>query len=334
VRVGRISDENGEGKKADFQFEIKDTGGGVAPDELEGIFEAFVQSESGRESREGTGLGLTISRKFVRMMGGEIIVESEVGGGTVFKFWIQAGVVDGAGIRTPLPTRHVIALAPGQPEYRVLIVDDKESNRLLLFRLLSLPGFELREAENGGEAVKIWEKWEPHLIFMDMRMPVMDGYEAVGRIKSAAKGQAAAVIAVTAGVFEEERSAVLAAGCDDFVRKPFDDAEIFEVIHRHLGVEYVYCDDADPSARKIPVKDKLKTFTPEALGALPVELIRNLKDAVLLGYFDRIERLTEDIRLHDAALAGALAMLAADFEYGRIQDVIEAVRDTEEKGDP
>ncbi|MCP4690796.1 MAG: response regulator, partial [Desulfobacterales bacterium] len=221
-------------------FEIEDTGPGVAPDELRDLFDAFVQTRAGRESRVGTGLGLAISRKFIQMMGGEITVESEVGRGTTFTFHIRVGVVDANDVETDAPPpRRVIGLAPGQPRYRILIVDDKEENRDILGRLLRPVGFELREAENGRDAIDAWASWRPHLIWMDIRMPDMDGIEATRRIRRRQKEDAnktvesadsraapeVKIIAVTAGVFEEERAASMASGCDDFLPKPFHDAE-------------------------------------------------------------------------------------------------------------
>ena len=145
------------------------------------------------------------------------------------------------------PRQRVIRLEPGQPSYRILIVEDRLENRRLLVKLLEPIGFEVREAVNGQEGVEIWEAWDPHLVWMDMRMPVMDGYEATKRIKSTTKGQATVVVALTASVFEEQRTVVLSAGCDDFVGKPFRDKDIFDVLHRHLGVRFLYAgQDQEP----------------------------------------------------------------------------------------
>ncbi|MCP4686645.1 MAG: response regulator, partial [Desulfobacterales bacterium] len=182
VRVGKSPGVLTEESPGDLEasgacmltFEVEDTGEGIAPDERDRLFEAFAQTETGRKSREGTGLGLPISRKFVRMMGGDISVESRVGAGTVFRFGIRAETAKGAGTETGKPERRVIALAPDQPPRRILIADDSKTNRLLLLKFLNLPGFELREAANGEEAVNIQREWEPHLILMDVRMPGMD----------------------------------------------------------------------------------------------------------------------------------------------------------------
>lgn len=163
-------------------------------------------------------------------------------------------------IPTTEPTRPIIALEPQQPTYRILIVDDKWTNRQLLIKLLSPLGFKLQEASNGREAIEMWDSFEPHLIWMDMRMPVMNGYEATEYIKATTKGQATAIIALTASIFEEERAIVLSAGCDDFIRKPFREAEIFETMSKHMGLRYVM---AEPTT--IPVIDLPSSVTPSDL---------------------------------------------------------------------
>ncbi len=202
-------------------FEIEDTGPGIAPEEMDHLFEAFGQTATGRETQEGTGLGLAISHKFIQLMGGDMHVKSEVGQGTTFSFDIRVQVVGADDMTQRSPTRRAIALEPGQPRYRMLIVDDKWDNRQLLLKLLNPFGFDLREAKNGQEAIDIWETWGPHLIWMDMRMPVMDGYEATKRIRAqASRIPHIPIIAVTANVLEEGRAAVMSTGCDDIVIKP------------------------------------------------------------------------------------------------------------------
>ena len=214
------SSENTESQSYTLNFRVSDTGVGIASEELDKLFEAFTQTESGRESQEGTGLGLAISRQFVQLMGGDITVTSELGKGTTFNFSIQPQLGNEI-IGETSDKRQVIALAPNQPDYKILVVDDKPINRQLLVRLLVPLGFEVREASNGQEAIVMWEAWQPHLIWMDMRMPVMDGYEATKYIKSTTQGNATAIIALTASVLEQERAIILSAGCDDFMRKPF-----------------------------------------------------------------------------------------------------------------
>ncbi|MGA9380779.1 MAG: ATP-binding protein, partial [Phormidium sp.] len=173
-----------------LNFKVRDTGVGIAPAELAKLFEAFTQTQAGKEAQEGTGLGLAISRKFVQLMEGDIQVESELGKGTTFTFQIPAKLGEEMINISTVTRQQILGLVPDQPTYKILTVDDKSINRQLLIKLLSPLGFELKEASNGMEAIAIWDQWEPHLIFMDMRMPVMDGYEATKQIKSSNKGNA------------------------------------------------------------------------------------------------------------------------------------------------
>lgn len=223
-----------------LSFEVTDTGAGIAVEDLDRLFEAFGQTETGRNSQEGTGLGLPISRRFVRLMGGDIQVESCLGIGSTFKFMIPLQLAEPLAVQTLEPRKRVIGLEPGQPTYRILVVEDKWANRQLLVRLLTPLGFEVREAKNGVEAVACCQTWQPHLIWMDMRMPEMDGYEATRRIKASEYSWSPKILALTANAFEEERLVALAIGCDDFIRKPCQEEVILEKIAEHLGVRYLY----------------------------------------------------------------------------------------------
>ncbi|MCP4694245.1 MAG: response regulator, partial [Desulfobacterales bacterium] len=301
-------------------FSIIDTGPGIAPGEQGSLFKAFIQAETGRKSREGTGLGLPISRKFIQMMGGDITVESEVGKGAVFRFGIRAESAKGAGFETARPDRRVIALATDQPRYRILIVDDMESNRSLLLELLAPPGFELREAENGEEAVEIQREWEPHLIFMDMRMPVMDGLEAAKIIRKAeveksrltgedpGKSQISnqklkiKIVAVTANAFEEDRAAALSAGCNDFVRKPFRETDIFDVLSRHLGARFDHETPSPAGAPETSERERNARIV-AALAAAPADVAADLEQAIMNIDLERTSALIERIGTRDALLA-------------------------------
>lgn len=223
-------------------FDIKDTGVGIAPDELHTIFDAFVQSESGRNSLQGTGLGLAISRHFVQLMAGTITVESQAGQGTEFHISLPLKLADTEAIKSNLASApRVVKLAPNQPTYRILVADDTDTNRHLLVQLLSTVGFQVREAKNGREAIEQWSNFAPHLIWIDMRMPVMDGFEATKRIRQQEKHSPnpTKIIAITAAAFEEEQQRILAIGCDDIVGKPCSGSVIFNTMARHLGVQYL-----------------------------------------------------------------------------------------------
>jgi CheY-like chemotaxis protein len=261
-------------KQVNINFVVVDTGAGIAADEADKVFESFMQTETGRKSEQGTGLGLPISRKFVQLMGGDITFKSEVGVGTAFEFDIQVELSESAKtIAAPAPNR-VIGLAPNQRTYRILVVDDRWENRQILIKLLTPIGFEVKEAENGQVAVTIWEQWQPDLIWMDMRMPIMNGYEATIQIRSQLKGQATTIIALTASTLEEERAIVLSTGCDDFVRKPFLEDIIFEKMSEYLGVQYIY----EAIATREPTTNQpLAKFTAESLLVMPKKWLVQLE---------------------------------------------------------
>ncbi|NEN92406.1 MAG: response regulator [Okeania sp. SIO3H1] len=307
--------------KATIILEVRDTGAGIAEDEMGKLFEAFSQTETGKNSQEGTGLGLPISRKFVNLMGGDITVKSQVGKGTDFRFKIAVNIVNKTYIETQEKPRHVMALQPNQIRYRILIVDDRHTNRLLLIKLLQPLGFELKEATNGKEAIEIWEKWQPHLIWMDMRMPVIDGYEATQIIKGTTKGNATAIIALTASVLEEEKAIILSAGCDDFVRKPFRESMIFETMQKHLGVEYIYQEETESQTAT-----ELSSLTVEDLEKMPNEWLEELYDAAKALDDDRILELIEKIPVEESLLAEKLSNLVNDFQFKTIRQLLASFR--------
>lgn len=237
-----------------LEFEVEDTGPGIPSEDLEAVFEPFVQSSVGKKVKEGSGLGLAISRQFTRLMGGDISVASRVGGGSLFSFNIVAQPADEAEIAglQKVAEPRAVGLEADQPNYRLLIVDDSEDSRLLLTRLLVQLGFEVRAAIDGLEGINIWKEWMPHLIWMDMRMPIMDGHEATRSIKATSEGQETVIVALTASAFDEERALVLSEGCDDFVRKPFRREDIISVLAKHLGVRFVYENEVgDPNKKPI-----------------------------------------------------------------------------------
>ena len=231
-----------------LHFEVEDTGPGIAPDERSTLFDAFAQGKMGKRSQAGTGLGLSISRQFIHLMGGDITVSSTLGKGALFQFNIQVGLAQLTELQPLQPSRKVIGLAPDQPVYRILIAEDHKVNRLLMVKMMTSLGFQVSEAANGQEAVDLWRKWRPDLIWMDIQMPVMDGYEATRLIK--AKGQSPIIIALSASAFEEDRAMILSVGCDDFVSKPFRQEIIVEKLAQHLGVRYVYA-EAEAEAHKV-----------------------------------------------------------------------------------
>ena len=320
--IVQVGSQDVDSDHATIHFGVEDSGTGMAPDELEQLFEAFGQTSSGRQAHEGTGLGLAISRKFVQRMGGDMSVQSEVGRGSIFAFTITVAL-DKAGDKMPTEAPpQVIGLVPGQPTYRILITDDRTDNRTLLIKLLAPLGFDLREARNGQEALAVWEMWHPHLIWMDMRMPVMDGYEATRRIKDTPQGQQTVVVALTASVFDEEQAHVMAAGGDDFMRKPFRENDIYHAMATHLGVRYCYAEDETVATDDGTDSTNGAPLTTEAFARLPLECVAALQHAALLGDIGMLHQVIDQIRAYDTALADRVYHLVESFQFEQIVEVI------------
>ena len=313
-----------------LQFEVEDTGPGIAIEERSKLFEAFAQTETGLQASQGTGLGLPISQKFVELMGGNINVKSELGRGSMFSFsvrvqWVQKTSM--ARENSPEEMGKVIGLAPGEPHYRILIAEDRWENRQILVKLLSTLGFDIREALNGREAVEMWEDWQPHLIWMDMRMPQIDGYEATEQIKaldaarSPAEKSGTIIIALTASAFNEDRQTVLAAGCDDFLRKPFREGELLAKIQQHLGVQYLYeaqeSDRSEENRRNELSLDELK----EAIAELPESWREKVRYAAAqcsdLLVLELLEKLGED----RTAVVTKVSELVENFQFDIILEL-------------
>jgi CheY-like chemotaxis protein len=215
--------------------------------------------------------------------------------------------------------RHVTGVQPGQPQYRVLVADDKEDNRELLSQMLAPVGFQIRQVADGEDAVKEFEMWNPSLILMDLRMPVVDGYEAIRRIRASVRGKDTRIIAVTASAFEETRQEMLTTGADDFVSKPFRETELFEKIGRLLGVKYVYAEEAVSVAAE---PKAFEALTPESLNGLPGELVRQIRESTINADFDRMLELIQQAATHDAGAANGLRSLAERFDYQKLLDLL------------
>ncbi len=308
-------------------FEVEDTGPGIDPAEFDKLFEAFSQTATGLKSGTGSGLGLPISLKFVQLMGGEISVSSSPGRGAVFAFDILASVVEVPTIELAQPqSQKILGLAPNQPTYRILVAEDKLTNRLLLVKFLGSWGFDVREACNGIEAIATWETWQPHLIWMDMQMPVMDGYEATKRIKAREKGRETVIIALTASAFSEERQHILSAGCDDFVGKPFREEELLAKMSQHLGVRYLYEDPSKHSSKHLEntTDSSENSVVSTGLQAMPADWVQQLYHAACSGSDSLILKLIEQIPAENSSLANAIAELVEDFRFDRVMELAQS----------
>ncbi len=300
-----------------LRFVVEDTGIGIPAHDLTAIFEPFVQSSSGHNAHEGTGLGLPISRQFVRLMGGEMTVSSPgiAGLGSRFEFEIPLKLAAWPAVVQRPAARRAIGLEPGQPEYRLLVVEDQPESSKLLTDLLARLGFAVCAVQDGQEALAIWQQWQPHLIWMDMRMAGMDGGEVTRRIKASSQGQATVIIAISANVTQEQRDEAAAIGCADFIGKPFQESEIVDCLVRHLNVRMIY---VTPGIAQEP------TATPPSTDGLPAEWIAQVQQAAIAAHSAYVLQLAAEVEDTHAALAAALRTWAGDFDFEAILAALES----------
>lgn len=308
-----------------LEFAVIDTGPGIAPEEMHLLFEPFSQTNAGLRwsetglgpSHQGSGLGLSISQQFVRLMGGNLTVETQVGQGSVFRFTLPVDRVDGAE-DVLIPSHGAkFKLTPGQAPYRLLVVDDHPTNRHLLVRFLQSAGFEVQAAPDGQAAVEQTQRWRPHLIWMDIRMPVLDGYAATRQIRALSLTLNPVIVALTSSPFEEERPKILAAGFDDFVRKPFQLRTILQKVATHLPVSYSCTTTADSTADG-PALAPPRCTTAEIaswLQTMPSDWQQTLAQIATAGSDQRLIQLLDQTETVPAAIAQTLALWAKNFEF-------------------
>jgi len=211
----------------------------------------------------------------------------------------------------------VLGLEPGQTAWRILVVEDNIENRLLLSGLLTAIGFEIREAENGEQGAAIFEQWRPHFIWMDMRMPVMDGYHATAKIRALPGGDAVKIVAITASAFKEQHHKILAAGCDQVVHKPFRSHEIFDAMAEHLGVRFLYEKETEAEQAAPAI-----TTTSEMVAGLSAELRQALTEAARNLDIAATAQVIEEIRSDHPEIADGLQLLAESFRFGQILELL------------
>jgi signal transduction histidine kinase/DNA-binding response OmpR family regulator len=299
-----------------LSFEIADTGAGIAPAELEQLFQPFIQTESGRQIQEGTGLGLAIACQFVQLMGGQLTARSTVGSGTTFYFAINAPFIDDNGSQQVYSPQRVIGLAPGQPIYRILVVDDVAENRKLLVELLQPIGFEVQQASNGQEAIAISQSWLPHLIWMDIFMPDIDGYTATQHIKSTST-PAPVVIALTGSIFTDDHEGIREEYFDDFVRKPFRAEVIFEKMAIHLRIQYDYAPDEGE------VHTLLQDLSLADLSTMSPDWLNKLNQAATRVNSKELLALIGQIPAEHASLIRTLTQKVQNFQFTDIKTMTE-----------
>ncbi|RZM82787.1 GAF domain-containing protein [Leptolyngbya iicbica] len=314
-----------------LQFTVEDTGMGISAEEIDALFAPFQQTQSGLQSGQGTGLGVALCQQYVQEMGGELQVTSELGQGTRFSFTIQvAPTMTPALEEEPIAHHDVTGLAPGQPRLRCLVVEDNAINRVLLLDVLTPLNFEIREAVNGEEAIALWQDWQPHLIWMDMRMPVMDGYAATRRIRQLERDRQlppTVILALTATAFEESHADIIAAGCDAILRKPFQAKDLFNLMKTHLNLQYRYVTDAPISAPAEAAATNTDALI-KSLAAMSPEWREQLRQAATRCSDTAIRTLIEQIHSDYSMLADKLYQLTDVFRFDQVLGLLE---ESEEK---
>jgi PAS domain S-box-containing protein len=295
-----------------LRCEVADTGAGLSPAELDAIFVDFEQTELGRRSG-GSGLGLSISRAYAQLMGGDITVQSAPGHGSVFTLTLRCE--EGADMPPAVhgkrfAFRHLRLAMPDRP-VRLLVVDDVSDNRLLLTALLRETGFDVREATTGQEAVHAVVAWQPHAALIDMKMPDLDGVGVTRLIRSMSPPPRLKILGVSASVFSGEASDFLAAGADAFLAKPVRDAEILATLGRLLSLEYE-SDSPGPA------------IDPDRAESRPDPGIDESRRAALAAAVDQadyglIDRLVEEWELLDPGLALRTRRHLQRFDYEAIR---------------
>jgi light-regulated signal transduction histidine kinase (bacteriophytochrome)/CheY-like chemotaxis protein len=308
-----------------LKLEVEDTGRGIEAEHLETVFEPFKQAENGENPEQGTGLGLSISRQFLHLMGGEITVQSEVNRGSIFTCVFPLRVAPKASVQAKIPVRRVIGLLAGQPLYHILVVEDVAENQKLMVNFLETVGFQVSSAHDGFEAIALWQEKKPDLIFMDMRMPQLDGYQATKRIREAElmEGISASVpiIALTATVFDEDRYGILATGCNDVIYKPFREEVLFEIISKYLKVKYVYEDEISPRKN---LGGNQPINLQAGMDSMSIEWIRQLYQAAVSARENNILALIQDIPQEYFYLADALTEMLDNLAFTDIINLTES----------
>ncbi|MES2047411.1 MAG: ABC transporter substrate-binding protein [Pseudomonadota bacterium] len=302
-----VSRRNGE-----INFEVSDTGPGISEQDHARIFQPFYQTQSGIAKGEGTGLGLAISQEYTKMMKGRLAVKSQLGQGSTFTLSLPLPETEAPAAQSA--ARSIIGLEVDQEEMRVLIVDDKEDNRELVMQLLAPTGFALRTANDGQQAIDCFIAWQPQLIWMDMRMPVLDGYQATQQIRALPGGDKVKIVALTASAFEEERQKIIESGCDDMVRKPLEEASLFLVMGDLLNLRYRYAEVEQ--AAVTPAQTNLARALD--FSTLPSSQIAALKAAAEALDLAKIRQQVAMLKETHPALAAEMDELVQGFRFEQI----------------
>ncbi|HEU0200857.1 MAG TPA: ATP-binding protein [Burkholderiaceae bacterium] len=233
----RVSARAADAHVAALRFEVHDSGVGIAPEQLGQLFQPFQQVGELQRQRSGTGLGLAISRQLVRLMGGDISVQSTPGQGSVFSFELR---LPPAQAKVAPPARERVPVGYDGPRRRVLVVDDVYENRAMLADMLRPLGFSIDEAEDGAQGVERAQALRPDVILMDNIMPVVDGLEATRSLRALPEFKTVPIFTISASASKADRERALAAGATEFLPKPFRAPALFAMLEEHLGLRFTY----------------------------------------------------------------------------------------------
>lgn len=312
-------------KEGMLHIEVSDSGVGIAKEDINKVFEPFVQV-GGSSAKTGTGLGLAITKQFVSLFGGTVGVESELGKGSSFWAFIPYKEAKSEDVKflAQETEKEVLGLEEGQKNTKILIVEDQAENRILLRSILEVLGLQIKEAVNGQEAVEQFQNWQPDFIWMDRRMPIMNGEEATKRIRMLPGGHKVKIVALTASAFHEERERIIKSGMDDFVAKPYRSSEIYEGMKKHLGLHYIYKEEKTSPAKESVTysRDELE----KELQKLDRELLDELYNSALLLDSEEIKAVLDKIKLKEEHLSRILAGMVDNYDYQNILNGIESIK--------
>lgn len=296
-------------------FEVTDSGPGIAPEELERIFEPFARGNSARaETTVGTGLGLTISRMLTDLMGGELTVDSRPGEGSVFRVRLFLPHLAGSQAEAALPRERRIGYQGVRR--RVLVVDNERVDRELLVSVLEPLGFEVGQAGSGYDCLECLPELRPHAVFMDLAMPGIDGWETLRRMRAAGFDMPAAII--SANAFDKGLENQVGIGENDFLTKPIRVDDLFDWLGRRLGVEWVT--EAVALHREQPPRP-----TVVRLDYPPAAELRRLDEMIELGYLKGVLGVLTEIEVafaHCAEFVRVQRELARQFQFEAMRELL------------
>lgn len=318
--------ENTLSKNYKIRFEIADTGVGIAPDKLEDIFLPFQQVGDRARHYSGTGLGLPICQKIVEMMGGKLQVESTVNQGSNFRFEIELAEVPNLNTNKAVNNRTITGYFGDRR--KVLIVDDKTENRMVLCDLLTPLGFIVAEAINGYDCLNQAQLFEPDLILLDMVMPQLDGNETTKRLRQLPMFQKTAIVMVSASAFNQDRDLSLEVGCNAFITKPVQPDSLFHTMRSLLNLEWEYenLDITDGTLAKELAKNCPSQVIPQPLIFPTQSTIEKLLQLARMGDILAIQDEVILLRETDptfSPFANQVLDYAHDFQIKRIREFLE-----------